>query len=131
MTAYQEQALREHEAAELGAASGSQFYMFHYTPPPGALIHMGSTYSPHGHRRSTHHTPALYALPTGSHMAMAPPSQVHVYPPMANTTATTTIDQSQQNIATLGSAYFPTQDGADAGDLPSVPPPPYTPQVPK
>lgn len=130
MMAYQEQTLREHEAEELGAASGSQFYMFH-APPPGALLHMGSIHYPHDHRGSTHHTPALYAPPPGSHTSMAPPSQAHVYPPMAITATTTTFDQSQQNIAPLGPTYIPTQNGADAGDLPSVPPPPYSPQVPK
>jgi hypothetical protein len=113
--AYQEQALREHEAAELGAASGSQFYMHQYAPPPGAPLPMGSTYNPHSHRRSSYH-PSLYVPPQ--------------HPSTSATITTTTFEESRQNGATLGSTYIPAQD-ANADDLPSVPPPPYTPQVPK
>lgn len=121
MMALQEQAIREHEAAELGAVSRSQSYMFQYAPPP-APVPNGSTYS-NGH--STHHT-SLYAPPLGSSMSMVPLPQAHMYPPMSSTT--TTVEQSQQNGAP-GSTYILAQDGAD--DVPSIPPPPYTPRVPK
>ncbi|KAF9382041.1 hypothetical protein CPB97_007384 [Podila verticillata] len=123
----QEQAIREYEAAELGAASGSQFYMYQHAPSPGAPLPIGSTYSPNGHRGSTRHT-TLYAPPLGSSMSMAHPPQAHMYPPMSSTA--TTVEQSQRNGAPLGSTYISAQDGA-ADDVPSVPPPPYTPRVPK
>lgn len=116
--AYQEQARREHEAEELGAASGSHFYMLQYAHPPGEPLPMGSTYSPQSHRRSSYH-PSLYA-----------PRQANVYPSTSTAITTTTFEQSRQSGATLGSTYIPAQD-ANADDVPTVPPPPYTPQLPK
>ncbi|KAG0022912.1 hypothetical protein BGZ82_010878 [Podila clonocystis] len=125
--AYQEQALREHDAREQGAASGSQFYMFQYAPPPGASPPMGLTYNPHGRRGSAHH-PSLHAPLPESPMSMVPPPQAHMYPPMSTTTNTTTIGQRQHDSAPQGSTY--TQDGPNTDEL-STPPPPYTSQAPK
>ncbi|KAF9407858.1 hypothetical protein BGZ94_002543 [Podila epigama] len=111
----QEQAILEQEAAELGAASGSQFYMHQYTPPSGSPLPVGSTLYPNGLGPAT-----MYAPPSGSPMTMLPPP-----PQQAHLTSPYPLANAEQT----GMTYIPAQDGAtNPDDVPSAPPPPYTAQ---
>ncbi|KAF9919608.1 hypothetical protein FBU30_010768 [Linnemannia zychae] len=126
-----QQLAQQAQSAELGEST----YIYHYPPPPG---------TPYSHQQPNGiYSPPplsgqpLYTPPPGSPMMSQSPGGGQAnftYPPMPVPPPPAAGATSSTNPITT---YVAPQDGSanltstDAADVPSVPPPPYTPAIPK